>query len=192
MKDPGGILVGFSHSSPCLYLKRILICMGAPWTEVSLVCTASASGEPLLSAWESLGFLHCALLMLREESVPEKKKNPPKPPFLCERLFVEVFSFPWPLSLILSHQGGLELPSAGFFLWFCLGQGPACEGLAGATSRLSLCRVLTMPELWPQPNSSPGLWAGLSFPKLPACTKYWGSSLKYWRNKACKAVKWGN
>lgn len=29
MKDSGGILVGFSHSSPCLYLKRIIICMGS-------------------------------------------------------------------------------------------------------------------------------------------------------------------
>lgn len=29
MKDSGGILVGFSHSSPYLYLKRIIICMGS-------------------------------------------------------------------------------------------------------------------------------------------------------------------
>lgn len=52
-----------------------------------------------------------------------------------------------PVSLILSHQEELELPSAEVFLCFCLGQRPARESLSGATSRLSLCRVLAMPEL---------------------------------------------
>lgn len=33
------------------------------------VCSAPTTGEPLLPAWESLGFLHCALLMLREGSI---------------------------------------------------------------------------------------------------------------------------
>lgn len=99
------------------------------------VCTAPTTGEPLLLAWESLGLLHCALSMLRKESIPltEKEESSPAPlplwGILCGFLIPSR-----PVSLILSCQGGLELPSGDVFLCFCLGQRPARESLTGATS----------------------------------------------------------
>lgn len=193
MKDQGGIWVGFSYSF-LLPVSAEDGCVDRISLFLSLFIYHLAQDCPYY-----LGIFGILVLCLdnAQRRTYSCKRNTKKEPSLAPLPLWEIpCGFSYTLQArehnFIPCQGTLEFPGAEVLLHFCPGQLPTCVSLSGAVWRLRLRRVLTVPRLWPHPRWSRRLWDGLSFPKLPACTKYWGSSLKYWRNKACKAVKWGN